>query len=145
MKYIKTFENNSKDDIIKLSKHTCKTFTYTLNTNEYIEIDYQYDSYRGNYNFFNNMYSDSRRSYLFSFSLIDYYPGDDDRYFESIMPKNYDYLFELEINIIEFMKMITKKYTKHQNMISFTSIQNMINDINLENFNIFVETKKYNL
>lgn len=145
MKYIKKFENSNVNDIIKLSIHTCKTFTYTLNTNEYIKIDYQYDEYRKKYNFFNNIRSDARRSYLFSFSLIDYYSGDEDRYFEFMMPKNYDYLFDLEINIIEFMKMITSKYIKYQNMIPFSVIQNMIDDISIEKFNIFVDSKKYNL
>jgi len=115
-------------------------------------IDYDSVAYTNNfgtskYSFWYKESSNKRKG-LFRLNKIDYYNGDLDMFFEFDMDtsiNNNDYLSNDITNIIKFISDSIKKYIYSQNMIKMSDIKNINNDINMENYILFLETKKYNL
>lgn len=141
MKYIKKFESTDSKEIVKLCQHICDFFYRT--TDSSIKIEYQFDEYYFCYRFFRVMI-DNKRKFLFTFSLIDYYFEDIDRFFQFTRANN-RFLNDYEIEVVEFVEYVTNKYNKNQKMISFSDILNIVSDISIENFEIYQNQKKYNL
>lgn len=145
MKYIKKFETVDSNQIVKLCQHICDFFYRT--TNSSIKIEYEFDEYYFCYRFF-RVVIDSKRKNLFTFSLIDYYFGDIDRFFKFNRANN-RFLNDYEIEVVEFVEYVTNKYNKNQKMISFYYIPDIISNFTKENYNDFIDiirnTKKYNL
>lgn len=139
MRYIKSYENYT-DTLDMLVEHLVNFLKNTeepgifLYTNSAIEYSIWYH--------FNIV-----RKCLFRVNKIDYYYGDLDRYFEFNLDKgmkDVSYSSNIIYNYVQFINSIMNKY-KTQGMIKMSSAENIINDINNENYEQFITANKYNL
>lgn len=145
MKYLKTYENIQYDKTLtELSNHLLEflikitDLKIIFNTNTNI-----------NYTFWYNSEPYSRKA-IFSLYKIDYYHGDKDMFFEfkfdSSILKNdqINYVPNDLFNVIMFIYNVMKKY-ESQKMIKFSDIENIINNINDTNYQIYIDQNKFNL
>lgn len=139
MKYLKTFEARSDYDekLIDFADHLTKIIE------EYSKFDMKYSNMKTFIKIL-ILYDFSEyvnKMVLFSIHKIDTHYGDTDMYFD-IKLTNRSLPPEIK-EISEFIINIISKY--NHNMISFSNIPKMIREINLEDFEIWKNTKKYNI
>ena len=85
------------------------------------------------------------RIHLFDLIKIDYYTGDEDRYFQFAFDNNNISKISKNLSdVMEFLKDTMKKYIWSQSMIPYSQIDNLMRDIE-ENLDTYMESKKYNL
>jgi len=147
MKHIKKFEKYyGTVDLPDLTKHILK-FLENFRDTSIFKVDEEYNI-EIDFWFIPPNTENRTRHCIFSFIKIDYYYGDPDKYFEfklDTQAKRISYTNEETYNIILFIESIMNKYNKNQNMIAYSSITQIMYDISMENYNLYLDIKKYNL
>jgi hypothetical protein len=152
MKHVRTFENYDNMKLSDLAKHISNFLENFKDTS-----NFKVDNFKVDDGFVHEFYNvwfispnrENRVKYcIFSFTKFDYYYGDPDIYFKFKLDpgvKNVSYMNEETYNIVFFIDDIMNNYNKNQNMIAYSDIPNIINDISIEKYELFLNTKKYNL
>jgi len=86
--------------------------------------------------------------HIFTIKDVDYYPGDEHRYFEINFDseiKKVDYLEPSILNAVLFIEDVVKNYNQNSNMIKVSDVKNIIDEINPENLELYIDANKYNL
>lgn len=134
MKYIKKYESSNLNEIEKLVNHL---IIFIRGDNDNIN----YTSYNGDYAFlytisgvqnkyFMNVRLSTNKEYiLFNIDTIIQNPGWINKYIEEIS---------------QFIKFIMDKYTE-LGRINISNVDNIINDVTKEKYEIYLNTLKYNL
>lgn len=146
MKYIKTYENIFKNNLKELSNYLLLFINKIVPE---LEVFFTNNNDLTDFTFWYNVNNNKRfRRSIFNMYSFDYYTGDDFITFKIKLDigvlKNKDYLPKELFDAVNFIFYKMKNYNKEDN-IKITDINNIINDINLSNYQIYTKTKNYNL
>jgi len=136
MKYLKFFESDfkltEKYNLDDLSEYLVNFFKKETKLD-----DFKFTKNLNIYNFYIDFI------FLFSFIKIDYYYGDLNIFFEINL--NNQLQEKPNYDIVLFIYNIITKYSDFQKMIKFSDIEKIYSEINHKNFEMYKDTKKYNL